>query len=43
MDAIAPNIDMLRQLYQQNPVALTQFGGGSQNNFRLSTGILIKF
>ena len=22
---------------------LTQFGGGSQNNFRLSTGILIKF
>jgi len=22
---------------------LTQFGGGSQNNFRFSTGILIKF
>ena len=22
---------------------LTQFGGGSQNNLRLSTGILIKF
>jgi hypothetical protein len=27
----------------QMDYVLTQFGGGSRNNFRFSTGILIKF
>jgi hypothetical protein len=27
----------------QMDYVLTQFGGGSQNNFRFSTGILLKF